>query len=460
MQFIVILIIVLGSFIGFFTFFLIKSFIAPKRVASLEKMLKQSRYTAVTRSAKHIIAKEPRSADPHWFLALAYLGENKPELALMELKTINQLGQFGTYCKEVPFRKKISELYMKFNQHEEALKEYLLLIKAEPYEADHYYNVGLLFEERNRTDKALSYFKKAVEIDPRHSDAHFKTGLILYKNRKPVESRSEFESAIKYNSDNYDAHFYLGKLMKEGHEYVAALIEFEKAQKAAHLKVKALVERGGCYMSMNNFERAISELERAIKLAQNDAAPEVLFGRYFLSICYEKMRNIDSAIEQWEKIYSKKPSFRDVAEKLSQYQELRSDDKVKDYLTSGTEEFLDICKAITTQSLGLTARDISEIPNGCQIIAVEPDSGKWRNTRKMPRIIKFFRVPDILDDGTVRYMNEEMKKLGITRGVIITSSTFSRKAVEFAETRPINLYNKEQLQELLKKVNLEESVRH
>jgi tetratricopeptide (TPR) repeat protein len=45
------------------------------------------------------------------------------------------------------------------------------------------------------------------------------------------------------------------------------------------MKVKALVERGGCYMSMNSFDKAIPELERAIKLATNDSAAEVLYGQ-------------------------------------------------------------------------------------------------------------------------------------------------------------------------------------
>jgi len=44
-----------------------------------------------------------------------------------------------------------------------------------------------------------------------------------------------------------------------------------------------------------------------------------------------------------------------------------------------------------------------------------------------------------------------MKKLGIIRGVIVTSSSFNRAAMEFAENRSVELYHKEQLQELLKK---------
>jgi len=49
---------------------------------------------------------------------------------------------------------------------------------------------------------------------------------------------------------------------------------------------------------------------------------------------------------------------------------------------------------------------------------------------------------------------EEMKKLNIPRGIIFSSSNFSRKALDFSETRPIDLYGKEHLQEVLKKVEI------
>jgi len=170
-------------------------------------------------------------------------------------------------------------------------------------------------------------------------------------------------------------------------------------------------------------------------------------------MCFEKMRNLDRAIEQWEKIYSRKPQFRDVAEKLTHYQEYRADDSMKDYLTAGREEFLDICKAITNNALTLSVRDVMETPNGVDFIAVENDSDKWLGTKKMPRLLRFLRVSESLDESSVRALLDNMKKLAIVRGSIISSASFTRSASEFAENRPVELYNKEQLAELLKKAS-------
>ncbi len=453
MPLVIALIIILGVGIGLFTFFLVRSIIAPKQVASLQNALKQGKPAIVVRIAKQMIAKNPRNAEAHYFLGLAYNAQNKPELALMELKTVNQIGSFGGILLETEFRKRIADLFERFNQEEEALKEFLLLIRLEPQVAEHYYRAGLIFENRQRSDKALNYFRKAVEIDPRHSDAHFRLGYSLFRSKKGVEAKLELEEAIRYNSNNYEAHFYLGKILKENHDYVAALLSFEKAQRDQELKVRALVERGSCYMHMNSFDKAISELERAIKLSTSDSTQEVLYARYFLALCHEKSRKFDKAIEQWEAIYKRKPSFRDVAEKLSQYQELRTDDKIKDYLTAGPNEFLEICKTVAI-SMELNIRDVTDIKNGCQIIAVESDS-RWRNARKLPKLLWFLRVPEMISESTVRSILEEMKKLSVNRGVIFTSSNFSRRAIEYGESRPIELFGKDYLQKLLQTVNLD-----
>jgi len=291
-------------------------------------------------------------------------------------------------------------------------------------------------------------------LKPDHGDAHFRLGKILYKQKKSIEAKIELEKAVKYDPDNYDAYFYLGKLQKDAHDYLSALLYFEKSENDSEMKVKALIERGTCFMNMNNCESAINELDRAIRIGENEKRTEVIYARYFIALCYEKSRQIEQAIEQWEKVYAKRSSFRDVAEKLSQYQEFRTDDRIKDFLTSSKDRFKEICLAMV-KALKLEVRDVSDLPNGCQIQAVEAEQ-KWRGVRKMPKLLRIFRVPEIIDDSFVRSMHEAMKKINVMKGLLITSSTFSRKAVEFAETRPIDLFNKENLREILLKAELEE----
>lgn len=444
-------IVILGIGVAVVAYFVVRSIITPTRVSQLQKLLKQGKTAAVVKAAKQIVAKDSRNADAHYFLGLAYEAENKHELALMELKTVNQIGQFDGLIPELSFRSKIADLYAKFNQPEEALKEYLILVKREPEVAGHYLNIGRLFEERSRSSKAIMYYRKAVELEPRNANAYARLGVLLYRAKKPAEAKETLDRAVRLNPDNHEGWYYLGKISKENKDCVTAVSSFEKASRGPEFKVRALIERGGCFITTGHLERATAELERASKLAE-DGSSEALYARYFLAHALERQRRIEQAIEHWEYIYGKKSNFKDVAEKLSQYQDLRADDRVKDFLTVGSEEFLEICKKLTT-ALDLQVRDVKSTDGGSDIIAVEAQS-KWRNARKMPKLLRFLRITDTVDESTIRAVHEEMKKQNVTRGVVITSSIFSKKAADFAETRPIELCNKERLQELLKKITL------
>lgn len=453
MSLIVILIIFFGVAVGILSIFLIRMIVMPKRLSAVSDMLKQGRVQAAFKVVKAILAREPRNAAAHYYLGKIYLAEGKAELALMEFKTVGGLGQFGQEIPETEFRRLIAELYERFGHLEEALKEYILLVKDDPGNAEYYYQCARIFDERGKSDVAVKYARKAVELDPRHGKAHYMLGVILYKTKHPLEARAEFEAGLKVDPSNYDSFFYLGKLLKESNDYTGALLAFERAQKSPTLKIKALVERGGTYMSQGSYENATIELERAIKLSKDEGSTETLYARYFLSLSLEKLKSIDRAIEQWEKIYAKKPQFRDVAEKLAQYQEYRTDDRIKDYLTCGQDDFIELCKRIAAQGLNLAVRDVIATPNGVDFITVENESDKWLGTKKMPRLLRFLRVAEALDDSAIRSLLDNMKKLGIIRGVFVTSSTFTRSAVEFAENRSVELYHKEHLQELLKKAD-------
>lgn len=452
MSIVITLIIVFGTAVAVFTFFIIRSIVAPKKMASLADLVKQNKNAQAIRAAKTIINNEPRNPEAHYLLAQALEQDGKAELALMEMKTVSNINDFHGYCKENDFRARFARLFDQFNFPEEALKEYLLLIKMEPYNPDNYHHAGALFEKRGKNTQAAQYYKKAIDMDPRNSEAHFALGTLLYKGKRYNDAKIILAKALKLRPDNYKAHFFLGRMHKESQNFTSALQSFEQAQKDSDFKVKALIERGICYIAIKNYDKAITELERAIKLTAESGEDSILFARYYLAMCHEKRRNIDKAIEQWEAIYGKKQSFKDVAEKLSQFQELREDDRMKDFLTSTNQDFMNLCAKIM-EVMNLSVSDQTLTNRGCQIIATEKSTGQWRNTKKMPRLINLYRITENIDAPQVREFQEEIQNLKASRGIMITSSLFTRAAKEFTESRPIELIDKSKLQALLAKAD-------
>jgi len=91
--------------------FAFRNVLAPKKIANLAAYVKQGKYSAAIRTAKQLLQKDPRSSDLHYLLAKAYLEDNRAELALLELKSVGEIGQFGRFVPEPEFRETIAVLY-------------------------------------------------------------------------------------------------------------------------------------------------------------------------------------------------------------------------------------------------------------------------------------------------------------------------------------------------------------
>ena len=432
---------------------LIKYFAMPQRVDTVRKLIKQGKNQAAAKLAKQIIAKNPKDYPAHYYLGKAYLADNRGELALIEFKMINDNALFGPMLPEVPFRQEFAALQMKFNHTEEALKESLILTKLDAMNAANFLNAGKIYEQMNRKDLALGFYQRCIKLEPKNAQAHGALGHILFLAKQYVEAKRELDLAIRLSPETYANYYYLGKLLKEAKDLGAAVKAFDKAQRDSEFKQKALIERATCYIIANRYDNAQIDLQRAIDLDKDESKSDTLYARYFLASCYEQGRKIDKAIEQWEKIYKRSRSFRDVAAKLQEYKDLQANDNLKDYLTCSDAEFAELCKNIALKALGLTAQQIETKKDGCQIIASDAKDGDWRNMRKQMMLLRFYRDPEPVEDSDVREVLDKAKDANCTKAYIFVSSEFARGAVQFAESRPVELVSKIKLEEFLAKAN-------
>ncbi len=449
------IIVILGIIVGLIIYFLVTVYRTPGKIETIAALVDRGKTAAAVRIARTLVRRAPHNGELHYLLGLAYLGGKKPELAFAELKTVNELGSFGSYCPEPAFRHNMAALYEEFGEIDEALKEWLILTRIEPVAAENWYSVGRLFEQRGDPERASSYYRKTIEINPDHAEAHFRLGVHLYTLKATAAARAEFDATVRVQPNNPRAHLYLGRLFRENREYLVALHSFEVASRDKELKVTALIERGACYLSGNDVQKAASELDRAIRLAPDESSAEALEARYLLAQCYERTRSLEQAIQQWEAIHQKKPGYRDVEQKLVQYQDVRTDDRIMDYLTVSDTSFEETCRSMVS-SMGLTVRDVAKIPDGFQLVAEEEES-KWRSGRRLPVLMRFFRTQDPIQETRARALYEEMKKLGMGRGVIVTSSGVSRSAEQFLESRPVEVVTGRRLKDLLKSAELSRS---
>lgn len=448
----VISILILSAIVLILLIIILKSFLSPKKLSGVEKSIASGKYSTAIKLAKKLLAKNERNTEARYLLGKAYLADGKPDLALIEFKKLSKNGLFDSKQKEAEFRSVLAELYTKFNKTEDALQEYVLLIKLDERNPKYYFEAGKILEDRNKTEHAIAYYQKAVSSDSKYVRAYARLGFLFYRSNQFAEAEKAISTALKLDPSNNETLYYHGRILRAKKDYAHALAAFETAARDKEFRAKCFLERGIAYVETNNTEKAIFEFTRAVNSAKSPSSNDALNARYLLAGCYEKKRDFDKAIAEWEQIDSLNAKFRDVKSKLAEYQDLRINDRMKEYLTLSKDEFIRLCKAASEQAFGAVVQNAKENKNVCTVIATEKGTEKWANTRKRSLLLIFFRESSIINEDYLRSVQEEMKKQNILSAYIITSSGFSREAFDFAANRPLELIDRKKLEKLLEKV--------
>jgi tetratricopeptide (TPR) repeat protein len=322
LTFIIIIFLTVG--IGFLIFFIVRGIILPKRAEAAANYANRGETLKAIRAAKAELEKDPQNAEAHYLLGKAFLADKRDEQAYREYRSASRLGIGGKNIPETAFHETLAALYSQFHEPEEALKEYIVLIKQNPQNPEYYFQAGRIFGSRNRYDLSEQYIRKAVSLNPKEGRYHFELGILYYLGKRIKEAGAEFEAGLKIDPYNAQALLYTGKILKDAKDYAGAIPYLEKASRDQEYKLRSIIELGSCYISLKMLDKAIPELERAVSLIEKEADLDSLYARYFLAMCYEITKDIPKAIVQWDKIYAQKKNFRDVGEKLTKYIDYRT----------------------------------------------------------------------------------------------------------------------------------------
>lgn len=441
---------IMGVFFLVLVFFFFRQIWGPHRIENLAKLLDTGQYKRVIKEAQFLLKKNERNHRAQWLLADAYFRSKEMDQALNALRLLTKLNRYDDLVREEEVRNRLAEVFLHFGQLEEAQKEFLLIARLNPSNYEILYKIAKIFFDRNYMDNALAYFMRVINLNNKHAESHYYVGIVLYQAKKENEALVYLNNAIKYDAKMHCASYYLGLINKGNNNFHQAIQHMEDAQKDPEFRQKARLIKGQCFFEMGDTSKAILEFERALKdVAEEDNVSLAI--RYSLAGCYEAIRDLPSAIEQWEKIASYKPSYNDVLEKLSTYQELRTDDHLKDFLTASNQVFEQMCRELV-MAMGFDIVKFSSTNgNHAVVLATEPES-KWRNAKVSNKLIHIFREAAPVQEPVVRQMLEECKKVNATKVICITSTKFSPGAREFASARPIDLIDKQGLAKLLKNI--------
>lgn len=425
-------------------------YLFPRKLDEIAEMIKKGQTRLAIKKLEQIIEKDDHDVYAHYLMGEAFLKENNNQFAVVEYRQVLKYAAFSDKVNEKEVHVKLAKIFKEQKKPNEAKNELLVLTKLDPNNFEHYYELGIIFFDMGTVEKSLPYFKKSVDLNPKNTNAHYYLGQVYYRTGNHADAKTSFLEAIKLEQSNYKSHYFLGLVLRHLGDYEWAIKEFDVAQKNDEIKPKCFLAKGTCYLERELYPKAIIEFERGLKSVSRGSDTELNM-RYFLADAYEKSRDIHSAIENWEKIFEVNKKFRDVEQKLKQNEELRQDDHVKDFLIATLATFEHLCRKLVEQ-MGLDVQETKVISDTeIEIFAAEPDD-KRRNTRRNNKIIRILRSTETINDVYIRRLHETMKPRNAQRVVIITTGDFSQAALEFANTRPVELYGKSHIIDMLRSI--------
>ncbi len=205
--------------------------------------LDQNSLAEASENFKRAIELNSGNSTAHYGLGATLLKENRPDDAIQELNT--SLYQFPNSW---PTRMALGQAYQAQGNSAAALKEYQLSTLIKPENADPYLRMADIREERGDLELALADLHSGLTQAPYNLDLRQRIADITLRLEKPDDAIKAYRTILQMSPNNPAAVKGLSQAL------------YLKAQKAAV----------GALLASNDYEAALSTLDEAIKLNQND----------------------------------------------------------------------------------------------------------------------------------------------------------------------------------------------
>jgi len=183
----------------------------------------------------------------------------------------------------LPFRMMLAQSCLWSKQNQCVLDVYREIMGINPDSAEADMLAGQAYDEMQRDGDALAQFQAAVKADPAFPNVHFGYGYLLWKGRRYAEAETEFHAEIANNPEHPLAFAYLGDTEMHLNHYDRAVPDLEHAIRTRPSLTIAHLDLGIIYEGQGRKADAFAELKTAEALSPNDSSIHYQLGRFYKS---------------------------------------------------------------------------------------------------------------------------------------------------------------------------------
>ena len=411
---------------------------------------KQKNRSVIIKDAQKKLAQNSHSIQGLTELSELYYKEHLWEKAFPLFTTLFEIAPAHPEINFAETTLKLGISAFKLGRTEEALRGLITSYKMNPDNFDVNYYLGQTCFELKDYVKAVPCLKKALTLNPSAPNAIKWIGLALNQQKHFKESLQYCKKALESEPGNKDLLFAMAEGLENVGNTTKAIQVYQHLRTDPVYGARACLTAGMIYLSTNELDKAIPELEAGIQ-CQN-TPPDVLADlRYHLGLSYIKSNEIAKGLPHLKALELDKPGYKDTEALITRYQELNQNSNLQIYLLGNNSDFAILCRKLSVAFFPKARIRITELAPQWEIVdmVAEVATIKWEDIV----VLRFIRSTGPVNELYIRELHAKLKDTKAGRGFYISAGFFQEPARKYVEGRPIDLIDKTQLSKMLLRVD-------
>jgi tetratricopeptide (TPR) repeat protein len=224
-------------------------------------------YEKSAEAARRALILDPQNSGAHQMLGKSYFMLGDLGKAISELEEAARLKP-----DDVDVVYTLGIAYLRNRQFVEAKQLYASMTKQLGERPQLHVVIGRAYRQSGLLAEAAEEFKKAIALDARFPRAHYYLGMtyLLDEGQSRVgDALNEFKIEVAENPDEFLGNYYLGVIYIFQRQWGLAITVLEKAAAIEAKNPDSYFQLGQAYQELNQHERAVEVLKKAIAFNPN-----------------------------------------------------------------------------------------------------------------------------------------------------------------------------------------------
>ncbi len=404
----------------------------------------------IIREATRRLSQDPRDVGALKDLACISFEEHNYADSYKYYRTLVSMCGANPEIDEFEANLRFGQSALKLKKMAEAHKHLMVARTLRENEFEVNLNLGIMEYARKDFAKAALYLAVARSQRPDDIPTNRYLGHSLYTQKQYGGAVEALQRVLDFEPEDKKTQFVLAKSYFALQNNDLALQIFSRLRTDPDIGAISALHSGTLNTNAKKYDSALEDFE--IGLRHEKISPAVsLELKYRMAEVLLKKNELPKAIKLWKEINALQADYRDVAEKIVQYQEINTNKHLQTFLLSPSSEFITLCRRIVTRYF----------PNSkTKLVNISLSKGNYADllalvrTPKWEEMVLFrcIRSQTSVGEFLLRDLYASIKEVKAGRSVCIAAGTFSEQAQSFVEARMIDLVDKENLIRILKKL--------